>query len=130
MIKNNKGFTLTELLAIIVLISIFGIIAGPNLTKKIQSSEQEEKNTLSQNIENAAMIYAAKYYSEKIVNCTENCEINFTLNDLEQDGLIDLKGKCSSAMDKKIYIVREGSGIEYNYNDIEIADCYSSNIGS
>lgn len=119
MIKNNKGFTLTELLAIIVLISIFGIIAGPNLTKKIQSSEQEEKNTLSQNIENAAMIYAAKYYSEKIVNCTEDCNINFTLNDLEQDGLIDLKGKCEGNI-----VVEDG---KYDYSGIVPDSCYTSN---
>ena len=65
----------------------------------------------------------------------------FTLNDLEQDGLINLKDKCTDAMDKNIYIVKEASGIKYDYkyinnkgdealDDVIINDCASNNIGN
>lgn len=144
MLKNNKGFTLVELLAIVVILAIIMVLAAPSMTKQIAKKDETDQTILDEKISNAAKIYAAKYYSEKIVNlptCTENCEIKFTLNDLEQDGLINLKDKCSNAMDKNISIVREASGIKYDYkyinnkggealDDVIINDCASEKIGN
>ena len=142
--NNNKGFTLVELLAIIVILAIIMVLAAPSMTKQIKQKEDTDQTILDKKIDNAAHLYAAKYHSEKIVNlptCTENCEIMFTLNDLEQDGLINLKDKCTDAMDKNISIVKEASGIKYDYkyinnkgdealDDVIINDCASNNIGN
>ena len=141
--KDNYGFTLIELLAIVVILGVIIAVAAPNMTKQINKKEETDQTILDEKISNAAKIYAAKYYSEKIVSCTTigDCNINFTLNDLEQDGLINLKDKCSDAMNKNISIVREASGIKYDYkyinnkgneasDDVIINDCASSNIGS
>lgn len=141
MLKNKKGFTLVELLAIIVILAIIMVLAAPSMTKQIAKKEKTDQTILDEKISNAARIYAAKYYSEKIVNCTTigSCGIYFTLNDLEQDGLINLKDKCSDAMNKNISIVREADGIKYDYkyinnkgdealDDVIINDCASSNI--
>ena len=141
MLKNKKGFTLVELLAIVVILAIIMVLAAPSMTKQIAKKEETDQTILDEKISNAAKIYAAKYYSEKIVSCTTigNCDINFTLNDLEQDGLINLKDKCSNAMDKNISIVREASGIKYDYkyinnkggealDDVIINDCASEKI--
>lgn len=143
MLKNNKGFTLVELLAIVVILAIIMVLAAPSMTKQIAKKEDTDQTILDEKISNAAKIYAAKYYSEKIVDCTTigNCDINFTLNDLEQDGLINLKDKCSNAMDKNISIVREAGGIKYDYkyinnkggealDDVIINDCASEKIGN
>lgn len=132
MLKNKKGFTLVELLAIVVILAIIMVLAAPSMTKQIAKKEETDQTILDEKISNAAKIYAAKYYSEKIVNlptCTENCNINFTLNDLEQDGLINLKDKCTGKINEKIRI-SYGSSIEYNYDDIKDDDCASSNIGN
>lgn len=132
MLKNKKGFTLVELLAIVVILAIIMVLAAPSMTKQIAKKEKTDETILDEKISNAAKIYAAKYYSEKIVNlptCTENCNINFTLNDLEQDGLINLKDKCTGKINEKIRI-SYGSSIEYNYDDIKDDDCASSNIGN
>lgn len=132
MLKNKKGFTLVELLAIVVILTIIMVLAAPSMTKQIAKKEKTDETILDEKISNAAKIYAAKYYSEKIVNlptCTENCNINFTLNDLEQDGLINLKDKCTGKINEKIRI-SYGSSIEYNYDDIKDDDCASSNIGN
>lgn len=132
MLKNKKGFTLVELLAIVVILAIIMVLAAPSMTKQIAKKDETDQTILDEKIHNAAKIYAAKYYSEKIVDlptCTENCEIKFTLNDLEQDGLINLKDKCTGKTNENI-IISYGSSIEYNYNAIKDDDCASSNIGS
>ena len=101
--KDNKGFTLVELLAVIVILAIIMIIAAPSMTKEIARNEAENKNILNQKIENAAHLYVAKYYVSDLIN--ENYDnIKFTLDDLEQDGLIDLKGKCEGQLDKDIEV--------------------------
>lgn len=117
--KDNKGFTLVELLAIVVILALIMIIAAPNLTKEIKRSEEENKNILNQKIDNAAHLYVAKYYVSDLVS--ENYEnIRFTLSDLEQDGLIDLKDKCSSKLKSDITVNSSG----YNYNNVKGEDCY------
>lgn len=117
---DNKGFTLIELLAIIVILAIIMVIAAPNMTNEIKKSEEVNKNILNQKIENAAHLYVAKYYVSDLV--TENYEnIKFTLNDLQQDGLIDLKDKCSDKL--KEYIEIDDFG-KYDYSLIKDGNCY------
>lgn len=125
--KDNKGFTLVELLAVIVILAIIMIIAAPSMTKEIARNEAENKNILNQKIENAAHIYVAKYYVSDLIN--ENYDnIKFTLDDLEQDGLIDLKGKCEGQLDKDIEVKESeednNNFIEYDYSSIKDGDCY------
>ncbi len=126
--KDNKGFTLVELLAVIVILAIIMIIAAPSMTKEIARNEKENKNILNQKIENAAHIYAAKYFVNDLINMNEDTNINFTLNDLEQDGLIDLKGKCEGQLDKDIEVKESeednNNFIEYDYSSIKDGDCY------
>ncbi len=125
--KDNKGFTLVELLAVIVILAIIMIIAAPSMTKEIARNEAENKNILNQKIENAAHLYVAKYYVSDLIN--ENYDnIKFTLDDLEQDGLIDLKGKCEGQLDKDIEVKESeednNNFIEYDYSSIKDGDCY------
>lgn len=125
--KDNKGFTLVELLAVIVILAIIMIIAAPSMTKEIARNEAENKNILNQKIENAAHLYVAKYHVSDLIN--ENYDnIKFTLDDLEQDGLIDLKGKCEGQLDKDIEVKESeednNNFIEYDYSSIKDGDCY------
>ncbi len=115
--KNSNGFTLIELLAIIVILAIIMVLAAPNMTKQIKRSEEESQNILNQKIENASKLYAAKYYANKLVNYED---VTFTLNDLQQDGLINLKDNCSSKINANI-IIENGN---YDYSGIESDDCY------
>lgn len=144
--KNNYGFTLIELLAIVVILGVIIAVAAPNMTKQINKKEETDQTILDEKISNAAKIYAAKYYSEKIVNCTytnrDNPCVAFDLNDLEQDGLINLKDKCSKKdsdgkeilknanSSHKISVYIKENKIFYDFDDIKDDDCASSNIGS
>ena len=115
--KNNKGFTLVELLAIVVILAIIIVVAAPNMTKEIQREEEENQKILNQKIENASKIYAAKYYVNELIALPNdpNKTIGFTLNDLQSDGLINLKDNCSNNLDDNIIINSEG----YNYDNIK-----------
>lgn len=102
---NNKGFTLAELLAVIVILAVIMIVAAPNLSKQFSKKEETEQSVLEQKIENASKIYIAKYYANKVVECSNlgspNCIIKFTLTDLEKDGLINLSKNSSCTSDDK-----------------------------
>lgn len=129
--RKNKGFTLIELLAIIVILGLIALAAIPNISKQVKESEKQEQTVLDKKIENASKLYAAKYYADKIVDCTSSsCDIEFTLNDLENDGLLSLKDdQCSNATRNEQITVESVSGkIIFNYSNIgeeSVADCHS-----
>lgn len=127
--KNNYGFTLIELLAIVVILGVIIAVAAPNMTKQINKKEETDQTILDEKISNAAHMYIAKYYSDKVVDGT--CDSNtcrFTLNDLEQDGLINLKGKnCTNVMGEYMFYL--SSNNSYDFGSIKSSDCASDNIG-
>lgn len=127
--KNNYGFTLIELLAIVVILSVIIAVAAPNMTKQINKKEETDQTILDEKISNAAHMYIAKYYSDKVVDGTcDSSTCSFTLNDLEQDGLINLKGKnCTNVMGKTIFYSSNGNS--YNFKAIQASDCASDKIG-
>lgn len=135
--KNNYGFTLIELLAIVVILGVIIAVAAPNMTKQINKKEETDQTILDEKISNAAHMYIAKYYSDKVVDGTCNSSTcRFTLNDLEQDGLINLKGKnCTNVMAKDMfYLSSDNPNIKDSYNFEAIkppnaSDCASYKIG-
>lgn len=135
--KNNYGFTLIELLAIVVILGVIIAVAAPNMTKQINKKEETDQTILGEKISNAAHMYIAKYYSDKVVDGTCNSSTcRFTLNDLEQDGLINLKGKnCTNVMAKDMfYLSSDNPNIKDSYNFEAIkppnaSDCASDKIG-
>ena len=135
--KNNYGFTLIELLAIVVILGVIIAVAAPNMTKQINKKEETDQTILDEKISNAAHMYIAKYYSDKVVDGTCNSSTcRFTLNDLEQDGLINLKGKnCTNVMAKDMfYLSSDNLNIKDSYNFEAIkppnaSDCASDKIG-
>lgn len=118
---NNKGFTLTELLAIVVIIVLISIVAVPSMTKQIKKEEEQMQSILNNKIENAAKLYAVKYHSSKLI---KGQEIRFSLDDLEKDGLINLQNKCDGMKSEEIIISQVSSNIQYNYINIKDTRCY------
>lgn len=56
---NKKGFTLIEILAIVVLIGVIAVIAIPNITKQADEQATKQTNLLKEQITNAAKIAAS-----------------------------------------------------------------------
>lgn len=128
--RKNKGFTLIELLAIIVILGLIALAAIPNISKQVKESEKQEQTVLDKKIENASKLYAAKYYADEIVDCTTtNCDIGFTLNDLENDGLLSLnKDQCTAKKNVKIKVYNDSGEIKFDYDAVKDSsnnDCHS-----
>ena len=126
--NNNKGFTLAELLAIVVIIGVIAVISSINMTKQISSSDKEEKNVLTQNIENASKIYAAKYHAKDLI---EGNEVQFTLENLEEEGLLNLKNnQCTDvSLENGTRLTKSNQMIDFEaenpYDAIsELGNCY------
>ena len=138
---NNKGFTLAELLAIVVILSVIMVLAAPNLGKQIQKNEENTSSVLSTKIENASKLYISKYYAKRVVDCMDgsitgtSCDIKFKLDDLQRDGLLSLKGndgcKDGSGGTKNtiagdIIVSISLSSIEYDFSNISnFHQCYN-----
>ena len=74
--KDKKGFTLTELLAVIVLIGVILAIAVPSYQSYVTRTRKEVLKSYQANIIDAANQYAAKCFQEnKLGECKENEKI-------------------------------------------------------
>ena len=116
----KKGFTLVELLAVIVIIGVLSVLIVPKITKTLNDSE-EKINLASAN----ELLKAAEYQYERneITGINENLEINYTtgqnIDKLEFNGETPEKGK--------IRITNEGN----ISMAVKIGDkCYIKTFGS
>lgn len=57
---NKKGFTLVEVLAVIVILSIIALIVFPEINKIMKNSKEKAYNTQIQSLEEAAQKFALK----------------------------------------------------------------------
>ena len=73
----KKGFTLTELLAVIVILSILTIIAIPTYQKIAEDVRKSNLETMKSIISSTMLGYANKYLIDEIKpankNCTDGC---------------------------------------------------------
>ncbi len=96
--KNNKGFTLVELLGTIIILALVVSIAGFSITGILNSSKEKNYNLLIGNIKDAAELYYQ--------------ECRFANNNKTVNGV-----KCNivTINNEKYYQVSLGSLITYGY---------------
>lgn len=97
---NNKGFTLMEVLAVIVIIAILGMIAVPNVLNSINTSKQASYDVLVKDITIAGkqLIEEIDYAGTTIYHYDNNGkggvihlssnEVNITLQSLVSNGFL------------------------------------------
>lgn len=86
---GNKGFTLIELIATLVVLSIVMGIGAYSITGLIKSSKEKDYELLVKEIKNAVEIY---YQECKYVN-NNNCQSEITLGFLVENGYLKGNGK-------------------------------------
>jgi len=64
--KNNQGFTLVELLAVILILGALVIIAMPSITKYLRQGDEEIANALEKNLVLAAKDYVIDHREDAI----------------------------------------------------------------
>ncbi|HZG60700.1 MAG TPA: type II secretion system protein [Anoxybacillus sp.] len=84
LIKNEKGLTLIELLAVVVILGIISAIAVPSIGGLIDNSKKDAHVANAQQMINAAKIYVAG--NAKKLSSGDN---DLLLKDMYKEGLLD-----------------------------------------
>lgn len=115
---NKKGFTLAELLAVIVILGLIAVITIPVVTKTLSDYKLRLCNTQVSNIEEAARLWG----SDNLLALPEAGEqITINLSTLQNGGYIDKEIKDPVDSDKvmediEIVIRKNGSKFYYDVN--------------
>ncbi|MFA5407957.1 MAG: prepilin-type N-terminal cleavage/methylation domain-containing protein [Bacilli bacterium] len=110
--RKNKGFTLVELLAVIVILAIILAVAIPGIGAIINSSKKSSYNSQMNLIKKAASLYMAKY--------SNGTTTSVRLDDLIEAGFIKdsvVNPVTNEAFDTNIIINTSSSG---NISDYEV----------
>ena len=81
--KKNNGFTLIEIMAVIVILSVIALIVVPLVTGSIKDSKQKLYETQLENIKSGAKSYMIN------LDLPNKEPITITLDDLQKKGLVD-----------------------------------------
>ncbi len=94
---NNKGFTLVEVLAVIVILSILMAIMVPSVSNILKKNRENNYKDLKSSIVSAAKVYLSDNRYEVTISSCINNKANITsINDI---ALIDSKLKIKTLVD-------------------------------
>lgn len=85
---KDKGFTLVELLAVVIILALLALLTSTSVTKIVKNSKKELSDTQIKLIESAAKTWGADNLN--ILPPAGECSY-LTLRDLKEYGLIDSK---------------------------------------
>jgi len=119
---NNKGFTLVEVIAAIVVIAIISLLVVPKVTTLIKEANTKSYNSLLSTIENGAKeyLYLNKDKIDKQIDA--NGESTVTILTLQEGGHVPLNLKNPLTKEDiptsdVVTITRSGNIYTYTYID-------------
>lgn len=117
---NKKGFTLVELLVVIVILVIIMSIAIPSITSSLDRSKAKQRDAKVELIESAAEIYVDRHIEKKEV----------PVYDLYYEGLITIEQLKDPFNDEKcitgtVNCSGTSCKMDATGDDIETGDCPS-----
>ena len=121
--KNNKGFTLVELLAVIVILVAIISIAIPSITSSVERTKDKEYNAKVDLIKAAAEVYVSNH--KNAIPTSGICYINVT--QLISDGVVSAKNIADprSTNNQAIngYVVYNASDKSYGFGTVSGTLC-------
>ena len=105
---NKKGFTLTELIVVIVIIGLVLLIVIPVSSNIMQNNAEEKGKFYVQTLENAVNTYCDMYKTNEV-----------TLDDLTREGLFKIESSngVSTKLTDATFFINENGTVLY-LNDI------------
>lgn len=118
--KRKNGFTLAELLGVVIILGLLALLIFPNIIKQLKEGKQNISSSVEQLIFNSVENYMLSNQTQYPTNIdTTYC---FTLQQLVDNGeitkglLIDEEGKALK-LSKKVEIIIENQQKTYKMND-------------
>lgn len=118
---NVKGFTLIEVLGVIVIMGLILIVAIPTMSKLMNNNKSQEYNSYYSTVQEAAQVYAGKLGSKlgnsKYSGCAE-IELSTLINEGYVEAYSDNDVTCTTASggtDYKIKIRNNKGNISVNF---------------
>lgn len=124
---KNKGFTLVELLGVIIILTLIVVLVFPIITGYVKNSFSKTDKVTIQMIYDASNIYVSNHESNyKKINGNKYI---ITLNDLVEDGLLSSPINLSDTdvTNSKCVQVTFQRKFEYELKDIGECEEYDSN---
>jgi len=90
---SNKGFTLIELIAIIIVIAAICFVTFPNLISVLKNSDTTEFNTYKENLCAAGKSYINANKSNYSNLNVEGTKITISVRELQNFGIVDISLK-------------------------------------
>lgn len=118
--KNNKGFTLLELLGVIVVLAVIAVIVYPSIEKNLKDTREDLYNTQIQMIENSLEQWALVNRDELPTGDGEY--VTVTLKQLVDEGFVDadvenpLTGKPFKESELNMVVTRYHNNYTYHVN--------------
>lgn len=84
---NNKGFTLVELLGVIILLALIALITIPNISSGIKKGREEADKQIKDNIVLASKNWALD--NKNLLPTVSNQTYKVTISNLQSGGYID-----------------------------------------
>ena len=112
--KSNKGYTLVEILAVVIILGILSLIGVISYTRYISSSKKQAYNTLAKSAYQAAEEY---YMNDNLIDevtLNELVELQYLENATDPSG-----GVCTG----KVSITVNNSSNGLDSNDYEVILC-------
>ncbi len=123
---NNKGFTLVELLAVLVILIAISSIAIPTISSSLERSKTKQDDSKKKLLVSAAELYVTdnrNAISDNIrTNSLTSCKIDF--NELKNSGYID-DDATKSSNDREIQgcIIYDGTTCNYEATNCSQTNC-------
>lgn len=112
---KNKGFTLVELLAVIIIIALTAILIVVKVDKNIKDAKKLEEQQQIELIENAAYIYATTYKNE-LPYLDSILVDEVSLDTLITKGLLNETSISEISTENKVIVVNINNNIKVKYN--------------
>lgn len=117
--KNNRGFTLIELVSIMVILGILALIAVPSITKHVEESRKVAYEEQIERIISATKKYVLE--SDEFLYSNKD-KIQITLTKLKKDGYIEDEDLYNPITEKKL-----NGCVNIEYNSLKETYSYSYN---
>lgn len=116
---NRKGFTLIEILLVIVIMAMLLLVLAPNVFVLLNTSKEKSCKSLITNIESSAKIYVTNNKNDLGFTCSNTKNITFqTLVD-SGDLVLDSSGQIKNPLNDNQIALTNTVSVKYNCNTKE-----------